>query len=71
MQVDNVHVFTQAPIDKDLYLKVPEVLHVEDGDNNYYSLNIHRNIYDQKQSGRVWYKYISKKILMDIGLTRS
>ena len=53
MQVDNVHAFTQAPINKDLYLKVPEVLHVEDGDNNDYSLKLHRNIYGQKQSGRV------------------
>ena len=66
MQVDNVHAFTQAPIEKDLYLKVPEVLHVEDGDNNDYSLNIHRNIYDQKQSGRVWYKYLTKNPLMEL-----
>ena len=31
MQVDYVQVFTQTPIEKDLYLKVPAVFHVEYG----------------------------------------
>ena len=53
MQVDYVQEFSQAPIEKDFYLKVPAGFQVEDRDNNNYALKLHRNIYGQKQSGKV------------------
>ena len=71
MQVDYVQTFTQAPIEKDLYLKVPVRFQVEYGDNNDYVLKIDRNIYGQKQAGRVWYMYLTKKLLKEIGFTKS
>ena len=40
-------------------------------DNNEYTLNLHRNIYGKKEAGRVGYKYITKKLLMELGFTRS
>ena len=43
-QVDYVQAFTQAPIEKYLYLKFPAGSQVEYVDNNEYALNIHRNI---------------------------
>ena len=56
IQVYYVQTFPQSPIEKDLYLKEPAVFQVEYGDKNDYALKIHRNIYGQKQDGRVWYK---------------
>ena len=44
---------------------------MEDGENNDYALNPHRNIYGQKQAGGVWYKYLTKKLLMEIVFTKS
>ena len=71
MQLDYVQSFPQAPIEKDLYLKVPAGFQLEDGDNNDYALKLQRNIYGQKQAGRVRYKYLTKKLLMELGLTKS
>ena len=53
IQVDYVQYFTHAPIDKYLYIKVSTGFQLEYADNNDYTLKIHRNIYDQKQAGRV------------------
>ena len=71
MQVDYVQAFPQAPIEKDLYLKLPSGLQMEYGDNNEYALKLHRNIYGQNQYGRVWYKYLTKKLLMELWFTKS
>ena len=61
----------QAKIEKDPYLKVPAGLQVENGDKNEYALELHRNIYGEKQAGRVWYKYLTKKFLMELGFANS
>ena len=53
MQVDHVQAFPRASIEKDLYLKVPADLQVENGENNDYALKLYRNIYGQKKSERV------------------
>ena len=71
MQLDYVQAFSQAPIEKDLYLKVPAGFQVEYGDKNDYALKLHRNIYCQKESGRVWYKYLIKNLQMELEFTKS
>ena len=71
MQVDYVQAFTKALIEKYLYLKVPVGFQVEDRDNNAYVLKIHSNIHGQNQAGRVWYRYLTKKLLKEIGFTKS
>ena len=48
MQVNYVQAFPQAPIDKDLYLKVPTCLQVGYGDNNDYTLNLQSHLYVKK-----------------------
>jgi hypothetical protein len=56
-QIDFVQAFAQAPVEKTLYMKVPAGVKI-DGECNTrdYVLKIHRNIYGQKQAGRVWNK---------------
>ena len=70
MQVDYVQSFPNTPIVGEVYIKAPEGFQVEDGENNYYVINLHRNMYGQKQVGRVWYKYLTKNILMELGFTK-
>ena len=69
--MDYVQDFLQASIGKDIYLKAPAGFLVEDGDNDDYALKLHRNIYGQKQAGRVWYKYLTKNHTKKLGFTKS
>ena len=55
-QIDYVQAFPQAPVEKYLYLKVPSGFEVEGGTRDEYALKLHKNVYGQKQAGRVWYK---------------
>jgi hypothetical protein len=58
-QIDYVQAFAQAPVEKTLYMKIPAGVELEDGANTKdYVLQIHRNIYGQKQAGRVWNRYL-------------
>jgi hypothetical protein len=62
-QIDNVQANTQAEAETDLlYMKVPKGFTVENGDSKDYVLQINKNIYGQKQAGRVWYQHLVKKL---------
>ena len=70
-QIDFVQAFAQAPIEKTLFMKIPAGVVLEDGsDQRDYVLKIHRNIYGQKQAGRVWNKYLVSK-LVELGFKQS
>ena len=34
-------------------------------------MNLHKNLYGQKQSGRLWYRYLTQKLLKELGFERS
>ena len=71
-QIDYVQAFAQAPVERTLYMKVPAGIEVENGANaKDYVLRIHRNIYGQKQAGRVWNKYLTEKLIKDLGFKQS
>ena len=55
--MDYVHAFPQAPVEKEIYIKIPAEIQITEGRNEDYVLKMHRNIYGQKQAGRVWNKY--------------
>ena len=71
MQVDYVQSFPHEPIEKDIYIKVPVGFQLEVRDNIDYALKLHINIYGKKQAERVWYKYLTKNLLMELGFTKS
>lgn len=53
-------------------MKVPAGVKLEDGsDTRDYVLQIHRNIYGQKQAGRVWNKFIVSKLVGELGFKQS
>ncbi len=71
-QIDFVQAFAQAPVERTLYMKVPAGVKIDgDGNAKDYVLKIHRNIYGQKQAGRVWNKYLSRKLTEELGFKQS
>ena len=70
-QIDFVQAFAQAPIEKTLYMRIPAGVVLECGsDPRDYVLKLHRNIYGQKQAGRVWNQFLVAK-LMSLGFKQS
>ena len=53
VQLDYVLAFPQAPVEKDLYMTIPRGFEMDKGDNKDYVLRLHKNVYGQKQTGRV------------------
>ena len=71
-QVDYVAAYTQAPIDRDMYMEFPRGSKVPGGvDRKPFVLKLHRNLYGQKQAGRVWYKYLRKRLITKAGFVQS
>ena len=66
-QVDYVAAYTQAPIDCDMYMEFPRGFKVPgDVDRKDVVLKLHRNLYGQKQAGRVWYEYLCKRLVTKV-----
>jgi hypothetical protein len=63
-------VYLQAPIDMDIYMELPQGIQTKHGSSKEYVLKLEKNIYGQKQAGRVWNSFLVDK-LMSIGFTTS
>ena len=71
-QVDYVVTNTQAPIDRNMYMEFPRGFKVPGGvDRKDVILKLHRNLYGQKQAGRVWYEYLCKQLVTKAGFIQS
>ena len=71
-QVDYVAAYTQALIDRDMYMEFPRGFKVPGGvDRKAFVLKLHRNLYGQKQAGRVWYMYLCKRLITKAGFVQS
>lgn len=71
-QLDYVLAFPQAPVEKTLYMQIPKGIklsNVPEGEE--YVLKLHRNVYGQPQSGRVWNKYLTEKLIKNLGFKQS
>ncbi len=71
VQLDYVLAFPQAPVERELYMAIPKGFSLNEGCADDYALRIHKNIYGQKQAGRVWNQYLAKKLQDDAGFTQS
>jgi hypothetical protein len=56
-QVDFVLAFPQADIECVMYMEVPKGVHV-DGSRKDHALRLDKNLYGQKQAGRVWNSFM-------------
>ena len=69
-QLDYVLAFPQAPIERDLYMKIPKGYQVQDANSKDYVLKLNNNLYGQKQAGRVWNQFLTEK-LIQVGFRQS
>jgi hypothetical protein len=71
LQIDYVMAFPQADAEtQDLYMKIPAGVKVVDGRNEDYAVRIKKNLYGQKQAGRIWYLHLRANLIA-IGFTPS
>jgi hypothetical protein len=62
-QIDFIMAYPQAPIKMDMYMELPQGIQTEHGNSKDHVLKLLRNIYGQKQAGRVWNHYLTSKLL--------
>ena len=69
-QVDYVLAYPQAPAARPMYMSIPKGCDIPGYNSNEWVLNVRRNIYGGKDSGRVWYLFLKSK-LESIGFVKS
>lgn len=69
-QLDFVLAFPQAKVERKLYMEIPKGVQLQGRDRSQYFLQLVKNLYRQKQAGRVWYQHLVQG-LQEIGFTRS
>jgi hypothetical protein len=62
-QVDFVLAHPQAPLKFDMYINLPKVIQMANGDRNTHVLKLLKNFYGQKQAGRVWNKHLTSGLV--------
>jgi hypothetical protein len=69
-QIDFVLAYPQAPIEFDMYMELPKGVEMKDGNRKTHVLKLLKNLYGQKQAGRVWNQHLVKG-LSKIGFEQS
>ncbi len=58
-QIDFVLAYTQADVECELYMSIPKGFEVE-GSDDAQVLNLRKNLFGQRQAGRVWNQHLVK-----------
>jgi hypothetical protein len=61
-QVDFIMAYPQAPIEEDIYMELPQGIKTATGNSKDHVLKLLKNIYGQKQAGRVWNSHLIEKL---------
>ena len=69
IQLDYVLAFPQAPVERECYMQIPKGIQIDAPGK--WALKVNKNIYGQKQAGRVWNKYLVEKLVHKVGFTQS
>ncbi len=67
-QVEFVMAYPQAPVETDIYMELPQGIKTATGNSKDHVLKLNKNIYGQKQAGRVWNSFLVDK-LTSLGYT--
>ncbi len=62
-QVDFIMAYPQAPIEMDMYMEIPQGIHLKNSNSKDHVLKLQANLYGQKQAGHVWNSYLVDKFL--------
>ena len=72
VQLDYVMAFPQAPVERELFMRLPKGYTVNGTDDaSEFVLRINKNIYGQKQAGRVWFQYLKQRLVVELGFKQS
>ena len=63
--------YPQAPVEREMYMKIPAGIEFTNGNPKEHVLKVHKNIYGQRQAGRVWFEYLREKLVHEVGFTQS
>jgi len=69
-QVDFIMAYPQAPIETDIYMEFPQGIQTVTDNSKDHVLKLLKNMYGQKQAGRVWNSFLVDK-LISLGYTAS
>jgi hypothetical protein len=61
-QVDFVMAYPQAPIKMDIYMELPQGIQTKHGNSKEHVLKLEKNIYGQKEAGRMWNSFLVDKL---------
>ena len=70
-QIDFFIAFPQAPVEREIHIDIPKGFQIKGGNTKDYMLQLHRNIYDKKQSGRVQNTYLANILVNKVGFKHS
>ena len=70
-QIDYVLAFPQAPVERPLYMEIPKGIEFEGKPASDWVFQLEKNVYGQKQAGRVWNRYLAAKLINEVGFTQS
>ena len=62
-QLDIVLAYTQAKVERDLYMQIPTGYSKPGITSKTHALQLIKNLYGQKQAGRVWNKYMTERTI--------
>jgi Reverse transcriptase (RNA-dependent DNA polymerase) len=63
LQIDFILTYAQADAECDLYRRIPKGFTIRGGNRFTHVLKILKNLYGQKQAGRVWNQHLHKSLL--------
>ena len=69
-QLDFVLAYPQAPVETETYIEIPKGFEFE-GSRRSHALRLLRNIYGSRSAGRVWNRFMTKKLTEELGFTQS
>jgi hypothetical protein len=69
-QIDFIMAYPQAPVECDIYMKLPKGIETRYGNGRTHVLKLLKNLYGQKQAGRVWNEHLVSG-LREIGFEQS
>eukprot|EP00978_Attheya_sp_CCMP212_P037949 scaffold183254_cov63-Attheya_sp.AAC.3 len=61
-QIDFVLAYPQAPIEYDIYMELPHGIELKEGNSKTHVLKLLRNIYGQRQAGKIWADFLKDKL---------
>ncbi len=55
--------YLQTPIEMDMYMEIPQGIHLKNSNSKDHILKLLANLYGQKQAGPIWNSYLVDKLL--------